>query len=84
MKTIRSDILAFKDKMLTLPLWPLLGLAELCFKGMHWSTQARLKTAVGNILCKNARYIHFKATGQHPTEEIMKATEASRHRKRRS
>jgi hypothetical protein len=81
---LKTDLLAFKDKILTLSLWPIFGLAELCFKGMHWSTHARAKTALGNVMCKSARYVHYKATGQHPTEEIMKATEASRHRKRRS
>ncbi len=81
---IKADFLALKDKTLTLFLFPLLGLAELCFKGMHWSTQARLKTAIGNAMCKNARYVHYKATGQHPTDVIMREAEASRHRKRRS
>lgn len=81
---VTQDLLALKDKILTLCLWPSLGLAELTFKAMHWTTEARLKTAVGNMLCKSSRYVHFKHTGTHPIDEIMKDAAASRHRKKRS
>lgn len=83
MKTLQK-LLALKDKILTICLWPSLGLAGLTFKAMHWTNQARLENTVGSMLCKHSRYVHYKNTGTHPIDEIMKDAEASRHRKKRS
>jgi hypothetical protein len=76
-----KTLLAIKDKTLValLPL-PFIA-AELIFKGMHWTTHARVKTAVANVMGSSARHVHYKATGKHPLEEIMKDAEKNRHRK---
>lgn len=76
-----ASLIAFKDKVLVIFLAPVLFVAELIFKCMHYTTHCRLKSAIANRMGKNAYWVHHKHTGEDIMKAARDAAEKERHKK---
>lgn len=83
MRAIFADLIHIKDKILiTIGLYPLFFFLEAVFHSLHWTTHARLKSAVSVQLAQSSRKIHWKKTGNDPYEAAVREAEKQRHPKK--
>lgn len=78
---IKLNWLKFKDLVLAVALMIATIPVEIILRLMHWTSEARIRTALGSKYSEIARYLHYKHTGKDPLAETLDKIEKSGHKK---